>query len=688
MPATQTYRPFRLKTPLGDDALLLESFSGSERISTPFRFLLRVLTKDANIDLGGLLTKPGVLTFKLDEDETERHIHGNFSRATLLEMGDDGMAAYELEMVPWFWFMHHFFDSRIFQHKTVPEIVEQVFADRGFTDYKLSLQGSFPQREYCVQFRETDFNFISRLLEDEGIGYYFEQSQSKHIMVLVNAPTSFPTCPHKATADFTPATGGVLDEDTVSSIETEFAIGTKKASVNDYDFEKPKTGLHATLSGSTPGELGEWYDHPGKYTTKGDGDRYARIRLEEREAANISVRGHGNCLGFECGSRFTLAEHFRTTVNQEYLITAIEHYGRNTSYRSGPETPYDYQNDFEAIPFSVPYRPPRLARKPVVHGNETALVVGKSGEEIWTDKYGRVVVQFYWDREGRKDEKSSCWIRVASGWAGKGWGMLNIPRIGQEVVVSFLEGDPDRPLIVGSVYNADQTVPYTLPDEQAKCLLKSMSTKGGGGFNEIRMDDTKGSEQFFVHAEKDMHERVKDSSYEIVVAGSKHLIVGTDQLTKVKGDEHFHVMGDQNEKVGGTLSQNMGMDLQQKVGMNHAVDAGMEIHLKAGMTVVIEAGMSLTLKVGGNFVNIGPTGVTIVGTMVLINSGGAAGSGSGCSPTAPKDPTEAVNADPGAQTEVAPPENVTPASTSISHVGPAAAALMAAAQSGAPFCDT
>ncbi len=688
MPPTQTYRPFRLKTQLGDDALLLESYTGSERISAPFRFLLRVLSPDATIDMRGLLSKPGVISIKLDDDETERHIHGNFSRVKLLEWGDDGMAAYELEMVPWFWFMHHFFDSRIFQHKTAPQIIEQVFKDRGYTDYKLALQGSFPEREYCVQFRETDFNFISRLMEEEGILYYFEQSADKHTMVLTNANSSLAVCPHKAKAQFMPASGGHLNEDTVATIEEEFAVGTKKASVNDYDFEKPKTGLHATLSGGSAGEVGEWYDHPGKYTTKGDGDRYARIRLEEREAANLTVRGQGNCLGFECGFRFTLEEHFRPDVNQEYVLTSVEHWAQNTSYRSGDGTEYEYQNTFEAIPFSVPYRPPRLARKPVVHGNETALVVGKSGEEIWTDKYGRVIVQFYWDREGKRDEKSSCWIRVASGWAGKGWGMVNIPRIGQEVVVSFLDGDPDRPLIIGSVYNADQTVPYALPGEQAKCLLKSMSTKGGGGFNEIRMDDTKGSEQFFVHAEKDMHERVKDSRYTIVVDGSEHVIIGKDQLIKVKGDDHFHVMGDQNEKVGGTLSQQMGMDLQQKVGMNHAVDAGMEIHLKAGMNVVVEAGLSLTLKVGGNFVNIGPTGVTIVGTMVLINSGGAAGSGSGCSPTAPTDPTEAVNADPGAKTEVAPPENVTPASSSISHVGPAAAALMAAAQSGAPFCDT
>ena len=282
----------------------------------------------------------------------------------------------------------------------------------------------------------------------------------------------------------------------------------------------------------------------------------------------------------------------------------------------------------------------RVTPKPVVQGAQTAIVVGPKGEEIWTDKYGRVKVQFHWDREGKRNEQSSCWIRVAQTWAGKRWGTMFMPRIGQEVIVDFLEGDPDQPIITGRVYNADAMPPYELPREQTKSTIKSNSSKGGGGFNELRFEDAKDKEQVFVHAERDMDVRVKNDSREWI-GQDRHLIVKQDQIEQVEGDKHLTVKGDHNEKVNGTISVQAGMDMQEKVGMKHALDAGMEIHLKAGMNVVLEAGMSITLKAGGGFIVVGPAGVTISGVPILLNSGGAAGSGSGAAPESPTEPQEA-----------------------------------------------
>ncbi len=686
MAPTQINRPFRVKVQtLGDNDLLLDSFVGVERVSDPFRFVLRLLSADPNVDMQSLLTKAAVLTLSLP-GAAERDIHGNICRMKLLEEGADGMAAYEAEVVPWFWFLTLFSDCRIFQNMSVPDIVEKVFKDRGFSDFRPNLQGAYNPREYCVQYRETDFNFVSRLLEEEGIFYYFEHTADKHTLVLADDVSAFVACPNQpggASVQFAPSTGGRLNDDVVFALEAEYRVQTGKASLADYDFTKPNASLFATLAGTQKGEA---YDYPGKYATMDDGDHYARIRLEEMEVGISTVRGASNCMGIQSGYKFTLTGHYREAANIDYTLLMVEHSARNTSYRAGQMDPFEYRNRFEAIPNSVPYHPARRARKPRIEGTQTAVVVGKSGEEIWTDQYGRVVVQFFWDREGQDDENSSCWIRVAQGWAGKQWGFICIPRVGQEVVVSFLEGDPDRPLITGSVYNAVQMPPYTLPDYQTKSTWKSMSSKGGGGFNELRFEDNKGSEQIFLHAEKDLHLRTKNDRYETIL-NNAHLNVSKDRFEQVGADSHLHVTGDHNNKVDGTFSLNAGMDHQEKVGTNYALEAGQEIHLKAGMNLVIESGTTLTLKVGGNFININPGGVFISGTMVFINSGGSAGSGAGANPAAPKAPTDAVDAEAG-QVGAAPAAQPSAlASMTLESVSPAAAVLKAAAQSGAPFCE-
>jgi type VI secretion system secreted protein VgrG len=684
--ATQAERPFRLKTPLGDDALLVDSFQGMERVSTPFRFVLKVLSPDPNVDMKSLLNGPAVLSIVLS-DASERYIHGNINRMKLLEFGQDGYAAYELEMVAWVWFLNLFTDCRIFQNKTVPDIVEKVFGDRGFSDYKLQLQGSYTEREYCVQYRETDFNFVSRLLEEEGIFYYFEHSEDKHTLVLADQSSALDPCPHldKATGRFLPVEGNVQDDDTISTLEAEYKVEIGTASLTDYDFEKPNTSLFATLASEWKGER---YDYPGRYKTKADGDKYARIRLEEQEVQLSTVRGDSNCMGFECGYKFTLTDHYRDSANTDYTLLALEHHGRNSSYTAGEVDPFEYGNRFEAIPNSVAFRPPRQARKPVIPSTQTAVVVGKSGEEIWTDKYGRVVVQFFWDREGVMNENSSCWIRVSQGWAGKQWGAIYIPRIGQEVVVSFLEGDPDRPLITGRVYNADQTVPYPLPDQQTKSTLKSMSSKGGGGFNEIRFEDLKGSEQVFIHGQKDLDIRIENDRKEWI-GEDRHLIVTRDKMEQVQRDSHIDISRDQIEKLGrdhhltisgkeaiqitGSHSLQVTGDVIEQFSGNQSTQVTQNLYIK-GMQVVIEATTGLTLNVGSNFITINPMGIAISGMpMVQINSGGSALSGSAgspVSPLSPTDPAQADKADPGAVTSAPSASAATPASMSLATIAP------------------
>jgi type VI secretion system secreted protein VgrG len=710
MVLTQAGRHIRIHTSLGKDKIFLESFEGEERVSDLFHFELALLTTDLSFSMDSLLNKPAVVSLAL-HDDTDRHFHGIINHIEEVEAREEGVAVYRATMVPWAWLLTMFDDCRIFQNKSVPDIVQQVFSDRGFTDYTNRLTGTYQPREYCVQYRETDLNFISRLLEDEGIFYFFEHDQDKHTLVLADQPTAFVDCPCQSEAEYSTTPGLWQDVDVVLSVSRAQRVRVGKITENDYDFEKPKTSLQADLDSN---RKGEFYEYPGKYTVRDDGSRYARVRLEEQEVKLLTLNAATNCRAFRPGFKFKLTGYFQESANQEYAMLAIRHTAANNTYISADlQEAFDYQNTLECIPSSVPYHPPRNARRPFVQGSQTAVVVGKAGEEIWTDQYGRVKVQFFWDRAGQMDENSSCWIRVAQLWAGKGWGAIFTPRIGQEVIVDFLEGDPDRPIITGRVYNADQTVPYTLPGEQTKSTIKSMTSKGGGGFNEIRLEDKAGSEQVFIFGQKDQDIRIKNDLKEWI-GNDNHRIVINNDYHQVKGEQHLQVTGDCNEKIGGTYSLNITSDHQQKTGMNYEHQAGTEIYLKAGMNMVLESGTMLTLKVGGNFINLNSAGVFIKGSIVFINSGGAAGSGAGASPQSPTDPKEAATADPG-QASSPPPPNVTPpASYGAQEVSaladttgkaaspggggagcggsqdpsPMASVLQAAAQSGAPFCET
>ena len=730
MAITQKRRIFAVNTPLGEDVLVFYRMTGTEQLGRLFEYEIELLSEKTYIQLADMLGKNITVRMQLPEARGAgtRYFNGFVTRFSYLGMRGMRYGAYRATVNPWLWFLTRTADCRIFQKKTVPDIIEEVFQQHGFTDFKKSLTGQYRTWEYCVQYRETDFNFVSRLMEQEGIYYYFKHENGKHTLMLaddLSAHSGFPN--YDEIPYYPPDAMQWKERDHLYEWVVEKQVQPGKYALNDFDFVAPTKNLRKVLSMPKNHAMAqfEMYDYPGEYTEPGDGDNYTKIRLQELLAQHKMVRAEGVARGLASGCLFTLTNSGNQDQDRQYLVVSATYELQADPYESVPvpESIKPYQVRITAIDAQQPYRAPRVTPKPVVQGPQTAIVVGKAGEEIDTDQYGRVKCHFHWDRHDNADEKSSCWIRVAQSWAGKKWGALYLPRIGQEVIVDFLEGDPDQPIITGRVYNGANMPPYALPDKKTMSTLKSLSSKGGDGFNEFRFEDKKGEEQIFLHAERDEDLRIKNDAREWIgserhlivkkkqfeqVEGEKHLIVKSgdggsgDQFEKVAGEKHQQVGGDHNQKVGGSLSLKVGQDQQEKVGMNHALDAGMEIHLKAGMKVIIEAGMQVSIKVGGSFIDINPGGVFISGPMVMINSGGSAGSGSGSSPDAPKDPKEAKEAatdQPGEVTQAqATPiqkqgqslDSVTVGSyqpQSARGPSPQAQTLVNAAQSGTPFCE-
>ncbi len=680
---TATNRFIAFETPLGADKVLILKFDAVEEISRIPIYYLECASMDRSLSFDGIMGKN--VTFSIETaDGAWRYWNGYVTRFAHMATSEV-FARYRIEVAPWLWFLTRSTDCRIFQDMTAAEIIADVFRKHGFSDFSDETQRTFRKREYCTQYRETACNFVMRLMEEEGVFFFFRHESGKHTLVMADNPTSFAKCPNqsKVRMDYG-MKAGMEGEDSISRWTVEQSYRTGRTQLNDFNFEQPNVNLQAN-SESVINQGGnqnwEFYDYPGGYGKKQEGEDYALLRMEEEETTHETIAGEGAVRSFAAGFTFALSAHDRGDQNREYVITSVQHHAEQGAVWGGLDLRAQYDNRFSCVPKPTKYRAASITPKPRVGGSQTAIVTGPAGEEIWVDKYGRVKVQFHWDRAGQYDEKSSCWVRVAQIWAGKNWGAIFNPRIGQEVIVDFLEGDPDRPLVTGRVYNAEHMPPYSLPAESTKTAIKSRSSKGGGGFNEIRLEDKKGSEQFFLHAEKDMHERVKNESFETILK-NRHLIVNKDQMEQVDGDKHLTVKGDQAEKITGTFSRTS-QNVQQKVQQNVAIDAGMEIHLKAGISMVLEAGTSLTLKVGGNFINISPAGVAIQGTMVLVNSGGAAGSGSGASPDSPKAPTEADNAEPGQKAAMPPPKQPPRPST----FSPQATALVNAAATGVPFCE-
>jgi type VI secretion system secreted protein VgrG len=708
MALSQDTRVMKIRTPLGKDVLLLAAFEATEEMSRPFSVVAELLHEGTpggeevkEIDPSSILAKSVCIEIE-QRDKTKRYFNGIVSRFEQRNR-DDRFTHFQMEIVPKVWLLSQRSQSRIFQHMTIPDILRKVF--EGIT-IAWNLRGRYEKRNYCVQYRETDLDFAMRLMEEEGIFYFFKHTDQEHEMVIGDEVGAYGTCPVKSTVSFD--LNIPRDDDFVSLVRTwivNYRLQTGKVTYWDHNFELPYKKLEDSKETVFPLEIKnklEVYDYPGRYAQIYDGidksggeqaSELEKIFTERAHATNKAMQaidsrykiisGAGDCASFTSGHKFTLENHPIASSNREYVLTSVSHSAtQSPDYASEDSVLDPYDNSFTCIPAAAGsiFRPGQITPKPVIPGAQTATVVGPAGEEIFTDKYGRVKVQFHWDRDGKLDPDSSCWIRVAQTWSGKKWGTMFIPRIGMEVVVSFIEGDPDRPIITGCVPNPDMMPPYTLPDEKTKSTIKTNSSTGGGGFNELRFEDKKGEEEIFIHAEKNMDIRIKHDKKELVI-NDRHTIVEKNSFEEGRGDSSYKLSGDSRTEMGGSSSTKVGGDIDTKVGGKYALDAGGEIHLKAGMKVVIEAGTQITLKVGGNFVDIGPAGVTIVGTLVNINSGGAAGSGSGCSTTAPTAPKEAGKAEAGSQAAKPPPPPGAGSTTGT------AAAMGGAAGSGAPTVD-
>jgi type VI secretion system secreted protein VgrG len=584
---TQAGRPFTVTTPLGTDKLLLERFTGEEAVSAPFHFTLDMVSKTNNVSADSLVRQPISINIELS-DGGSRVIHGRVSR--FVQLGStDGLVSYRADMVPWLWFLSLSTDCRIFQNLSVPEILKKVFDENGFPDYQIKCVKSYPKREYCVQYRESHLAFVSRLMEDEGIFYFFDHSNSKHTLIVADAASAVKA---SVTAKAKMAAGGKDDanDDVINYLEREHSARPGKVTLADYNPAMPSTQLRSTAAGKHKEEV---YDYPGCFAQRDDGDRYARLRLEEQEAQQVIVRGEGTVRGLQAGSKFDLAGHYRGDMNKAYFLLRVSHSGSVGTYYAGTGAEASYNSHFVAIPADVPYHPPQVTPAPRVFGSQTAVVVGKSGEEIDVDKDGRVVVQFYWDRKGAKDEKSSVRVRVSSAWAGKGWGFITIPRIGQEVIVDFLEGDPDRPIITGRVYNAEQVPPYTLPASGTQSGIISRSSKGGAGdnFNEIWFEDEKGKEEVYIHAEKDKNEVVEHDNAEEI---------GHDEKIKVGNDQTIDVGANQTVTIGKNRSESVGDNEKISVDKNRTEDVGKNESITIGENRTRTVGKSETIKIGEN----------------------------------------------------------------------------------------
>jgi type VI secretion system secreted protein VgrG len=518
----QKTRLIQVFSPLGPDVLLFHRMHGQERLGGLFVYELDLLSTNAAISADQLLGDRLDVALTLPNGSV-RHFNGivcRFAQVGAIHDPDRPLIRYQVTLRPWLWLLTRTSNCRIFQKKDVPAIILKVFRDHGFTDVEARLTRTYPQRDYCVQYRESDFNFVSRLMEEEGIYYFFEHARGKHTLILADAATAHGKVPGYETVPFFEP-GNVTRRERDHLFGWSFANEIQPGScvLTDYDFTKPRADLKVKRQQPKSHAHAHWevFDYPGRYVQPEHGEHYARTRLEAFHARHEMVRAEGNARGLTCGALFDLKGYPRPDQNREYLIVSADYWLETNAYLSGAVAPEEeFHCTLTALDNRQPYRPPCETQKPVVQGPQTAVVVGPKGEEIHTDPYGRVKVQFHWDREGQRDENSSCWVRVSQPWAGQGWGTVAIPRIGQEVIVDFLEGDPDQPIITGRVYNAQQRLPYKLPAAAHMMGFKSNSTPGGNGYCEMVIHDKAGEEKIVIHSQKDMSTTVQNNQSTLV----------------------------------------------------------------------------------------------------------------------------------------------------------------------------
>jgi type VI secretion system secreted protein VgrG len=679
------------------EQLRVTRFTGHEAMSSLFEFQVELACEDQSVDFSAIVGKQARLSIM--GEQGPRFVQGIVSRFE--HHGElPRYALYQATIVPRVWRLLHRHDCRIFQQLATPDILKKVFEKAGIPSdsVRYELTSTYEPRDYCVQYRESDWAFVSRLMEEDGLFYFFEHLEDKEVLVVGDGIAASKPIPGGEVLPFRRPTGHVVAEDHIGRFRLSEEVQPGQTSLRDFNFKQPGMLMHVQQKAKADTDL-EVYDYPGEYQDPGRGSSakgvtISRLRLEAWQAIRKVGTGESDCERLCPGSLFTLGEHSRADYNARYLLTGVSHQGHQPQVldEEAPEGEFSYSNTFSCLAEKTPFRPVRVTPRPVVRGVQTAIVVGPSGEEIYTDEYGRVKVQFHWDRDGKNDEKSSCWIRVSQLWAGETWGGMFIPRIGQEVIVDFIEGDPDRPIITGRVYNGANPTPYLLPDKKTKSTIKSNTSPGGNGYNELRFEDGKSKEQIFMHAQRNMDVHVKNDSFENILhdrhqtigavgekgkvgdqnelvyrdksltvhrhsqehiggdvkvlvggidgEGYQDIVIKADKKELILKSSHLHVKGNLNEKVDATQSLTVGKDLHVKVGELHALEAGKEIHLKS-TKVVIEAASGITIKGPGGFITIDAGGIAISGTLVKINSGGSALSGSGSSPTEPKDAVEA-----------------------------------------------
>ena len=628
---TQANRLIALDTPLGKDKLLLTRFKGEECISKPFVFMITALSTDHAIKPGALIGKEITIAIK---GRTKKVFHGLVDTFTVAGAESHGLCRYDMTIVPWLSFLEKTENRRIFQNKKTSDILKKVFEDLGFKDYEFKLQGSESPREYCVQYGESDLHFISRLLAEEGFFYYFKHSDKKHTLVIVDQKGVLENC---GTEGYTYSRGTTPDNE-INGWKHDYQFRKGKWILNDYNFKEPNKSQvveSPTQSKFTNNKNYGHYDYSPIHDLPRARD-LVKLRMEAEEVPGNTVAGQSTCIDFFAGGLFKIDKHELKEERGEYLLVAVTHTATDSSYFAGEGGGSGYANRFTCIPATVSYRPATKQKKPIMRGPQSAIVTGPAGEEIYIDEYGRIKVQFIWDREGKKDENSSCYLRVMQSWAGNQWGASFIPRIGHEVIVTFLDGDPDRPIVTGTVYNGANKPVYSSKTQSG---IKTRSTKGASAenFNELRFEDLKGSEQIFIHAEKNLDTEVeKDETHTVdndrtktvkhdensTIENDRNKTVNNNQTETIKKNKTISVGNDHSETIDKNMTISVGVDLKESVEGKYFERVTKEYDLQA-KTITMTAQDKITLQTGSAKIVMSSNGdITISGATINIKGSG------------------------------------------------------------------
>ena len=626
------------------------AFSGFEEACKPYEFGIELVSRSANVDLTALLGTPACLSIA-DRSGGERLVHGLIREMEQLHTANR-FTHYRCSLVPRLWFLGQIRDHRIFQNLSVVEIIQQILKEQGFTGDAASFKlcYAYEPREYCVQYGETDLHFITRLCEEEGIYFYFEHKADAHCLCFCDREGG-PKIPGQSDLRFFPGSGQRSDTAVINRLALHESVNSNAAAYREWNFRKPRLDLEVRdkeedkqAAPAPPGMLLEQYAYPHLYQLRQPGERYVKLRMLRQLTFRQWIECSSDVARFLPSYTFSMHDHPREALNAGWWVVSVRHEGQQPGvleHEAPDGRGLHYASRVTAIPEMTRFIPALEHPKNRIIGEQSAIVTGPEGEEIYPDEYGRVKVQFHWDREGQHNENTTCWIRVSQGWAGSKYGIMAIPRIGHEVVVSFLEGDPDRPLITGRVYHELNMPPYELPAHKTRTVFKSMSTPGKEneerGFNELRIEDKKGQEEIYLHAEKDVNIHVKNDWKEHILH-DQHRTVDNFTYTLTKGETHETLKQPRKTELFANDNLTVHADSHTKVDGKWLGKAGVEIHLHAGEKMVLEAGTEMTLKAGGSWIKLDPSGVRMGGSRINLGGGGGPGSGSGAAPELPITP--------------------------------------------------